>query len=263
MRVAHISDVHFGRIALPEIVDVLVAQINADVVDAVVVSGDLTQRARRKEYVAAANMLRSFHAPVLVIPGNHDVYAYWYPWQRLFDSVGRYQQFISQDLTPSILQKDLAILGINSAHGRTIKGGRVRSQEREAITAFFSQQSAASSFKILAIHHHLRRLQALWHHDVVGGANAAWQCVCEANINLVLCGHLHVAQVEAVEVAPGKTIVIASAGTATSDRGRRWDKGNNYYNLITIRDDSFEIDQRRYIPEKRHYVSTGSTMFKR
>lgn len=263
MRVAHLSDVHFGRIAYPEIVKALVDQINADNVDTVVVSGDLTQRARRKEYRAAAAMLRSFHAPVLVIPGNHDVYPYWYPMRRFFSSVGRYKRFISPELHPSLVMDDVAILGINSAHGWTIKGGRIRGQERNVIASFFANEAAPETFRILAVHHHLRRLSELWKHDIVRGARAAWKAVVEANVDLVLCGHLHVAQVEAVKVASGKTIVIASAGTATSDRGRKWDARTNYYNLITIKPDTFEIDQRQYRPDERVYISIGSTVFSR
>ena len=45
-RIAHLSDIHLGRISRPEIVEVVVEEVNALAVDLVVVSGDLTQRAR-------------------------------------------------------------------------------------------------------------------------------------------------------------------------------------------------------------------------
>lgn len=263
MKVAHISDVHFGRIADPVIVDVLVREVNAANVDAVVISGDLTQRARRKEYRAAAAMLEAFSAPVLVVPGNHDVYPYWYPFQRIFSSVERYKRFISSDLTPSLITKGVAILGINSAHGLTIKGGRIRRKERDAIEAFFSKEVPASAFKILAVHHHLSRLAGLWRHDIVRGAKASLDTVGEAGIDLILCGHLHVAHVEEVETVAGQTVVIASAGTATSDRGRKWDSAKNYYNLITVKADTFDINQRCYNPIEKTYCSIGSTVFNR
>ena len=73
-RIAHISDIHFGRIAHPEIVDALVRDINAANVKLVVVSGDLTQRAFKHQFKAARQMLDAFDAPTLVVPGNHDVF---------------------------------------------------------------------------------------------------------------------------------------------------------------------------------------------
>ncbi|MGA0256011.1 MAG: metallophosphoesterase [Rhodothermales bacterium] len=62
-RIAHISDIHFGRIAHPGIVDSLVDDINAAGVDLVVVSGDLTQRAFGHQFRAARRMLKALDAP--------------------------------------------------------------------------------------------------------------------------------------------------------------------------------------------------------
>ncbi|MEF8816677.1 MAG: metallophosphoesterase, partial [Salinibacter sp.] len=73
MTIAHISDLHFGRIAHPGIVEALVDEINEGLPDLVAVSGDLTQRARAPEYEAACDLLDALKAPTLVVAGNHDV----------------------------------------------------------------------------------------------------------------------------------------------------------------------------------------------
>src|SRR5690606_13371248 len=99
-KLAHVSDIHFGRIAHPGIVDALVEEVNACGVDLVVVSGDLTQRARTMQFQAAAAMLEAFNPPTLVVPGNHDVYAWWYPVSRWFNPLHRYKQHITADLAP-------------------------------------------------------------------------------------------------------------------------------------------------------------------
>ncbi|MEO0560121.1 MAG: metallophosphoesterase [Bacteroidota bacterium] len=103
LKIAHLSDIHFGRIAHPAIVSAIVADVNAAGVDLVVASGDLTQRARTHEYEAARAMLDAFEAPVLAVPGNHDVRAWWHnPFERVWRSSKRFKRFITEDLTPSM-----------------------------------------------------------------------------------------------------------------------------------------------------------------
>ncbi|MFC7543906.1 metallophosphoesterase family protein [Siccirubricoccus deserti] len=57
--------------------DALAAELNADSVDLIALSGDLTMRARSREYRAAQAFLARLHAPVLAVPGNHDLTSYW------------------------------------------------------------------------------------------------------------------------------------------------------------------------------------------
>ena len=262
MLIAHLSDVHFGRIAHPEIVELLVAEINARGVDLVVVSGDLTQRARRGQYQQARAMLDAFTAPTLVVPGNHDVYAYWYPLGRLFLPLRRYRRYITDDLTPTFEHGDVAVLGINSAYGWTIKGGRLRRQELDAIESYFSEVSA--SFKVLVVHHHLLQLQELGNHDVMRRAQQALRLASQVGVDLVLCGHLHVSHVEPVELDPaGHRLVIVSAGTATSNRGRGAHRQTNYYNVIDIGEVAFSIEEQRFDPEAGTFVAERTTRFER
>ena len=263
MQIAHLSDVHFGRIAHDVIVDTLVDEINERGVDLVVVSGDLTQRARRKQYQAARAMLDAFTAPTLVVPGNHDVYAYWYPLGRLFLPLRRYRRYITDDLTPTFEQEDVAVLGINSAYGWTIKGGRLRNQELKAIEDFF-EEKPESVFKVLVLHHHLLQIQALGKHDVVRRAQQALRLASRVGVDLVLCGHLHVSHVEPVELDPaGHRLVIASAGTATSNRGRGEHRQTNFYNLIDVGPEQFEIEERRYDEAAGQFATERTTAFER
>jgi 3',5'-cyclic AMP phosphodiesterase CpdA len=242
---AHLSDVHFGRIRDRAVVDALVEEINGAGVDAVVVSGDLTQRARKRQYRAASEFLARFDAQVLVVPGNHDVYAWWYPAGRLGVPLRRYRRYISRDLTPTVETEDASILGINSAHGWTVKGGRIGRRAQRMMREYFGAEQAEERLHVLVVHHHLTRLVALGKHDVARGARSALKLAASCGVDLVLCGHLHRSAVEAVEVE-GKTIVVASAGTATSDRGRSDHAMTNFYNQIHVHSDRFEIEERRF-----------------
>lgn len=262
-KIAHLSDIHFGRIAYPEIVDALVADINASQADLVVISGDLTQRARPPQFEAAVAMIDAFEAAVLVVPGNHDVYAWWHrPLLRLFNPLRRYRRLVTDDLTPTYEADGVAVLGINSAHGWTIKGGRISSEMRERMVAFFSKKGA-DDCKILVLHHHLFRLEALGRHDISRQARKTLVAASRARVDLILCGHLHVSHIEVVEVVPGRPIVIASAGTATSLRWREPHIGLNDYNVIDIMQDEMIIEERRYDASSHRYEQVRSSTFER
>ncbi len=263
MTIAHLSDLHFGRIARPEVVDRILEDVHARAVDLVVVSGDLTQRARRWQFQAAAEMLGRFQPPTLVVPGNHDVYAWWYPVSRLFRPLRRYRRYITDDLTPTYVQDGLAVLGINSATGRTVKGGHISRAARRAVRTFFAGQPA-SAFKVLVVHHHLIKIQALAPHDVARAARDTLEAAVEAGVDLVLCGHLHISHVEPVDIVPGEhRLVIASAGTATSSRGRRSNRRSNFYNVVTIEPDRFSIEERRFHPAEGRFETECRTVFDR
>src|SRR5690606_38115383 len=198
-KIAHLSDIHFGRIAHPKIVDALVDEINGFGVDLVAISEDLTQRARRMQFQAAAAMIAAFRAPTLVVPGNHDVYAWWYPVSRWFRPLHRYRQLITPDLLPTFETEDLSVLGINSAHGRTVKGGKIGLQALRRIDTFFRKQPE-STFKVLVVHHHLTQIQALGAHDVARRAKQALESAITVGVDPVLSAHLHISRIEPIDV---------------------------------------------------------------
>lgn len=71
-RLIHLSDLHFGA-TTPALLDPLCEMVAELAPDMVVVSGDLTQRARPAQFAQAAAFMARLPAPVLAIPGNHDV----------------------------------------------------------------------------------------------------------------------------------------------------------------------------------------------
>jgi len=263
MTIAHLSDLHFGRIAHDGIVEALVAEINARADDLVVLSGDLTQRARPSEFDAARAMLARLEPPTLVVPGNHDVYPWWRPVRRLWSPLRRYRQYVTDDLTPRFAHDGVAVLGISTAYGATIKGGRVGNAARRAIRDVFGAHDEAT-FKILVAHHHLSTLRSLGVHDIAGQAQRTLDAAVDTGVHLILCGHLHVSHVEPLQVVPApRRIVVASAGTATSNRGRSPDGPTNRYNVVTVGAHAFQIEERRYVPGDDQFVSDGTTQFDR
>ena len=261
-RIAHISDIHFGRIAHPGIVDALVADINAADVDLVIASGDLTQRAFGHQFRAAARMLEAFDAPTLVVPGNHDVYPWWRLFSRLFDPLRRYKRLIEKDLAPSWQNADVAVKGVNTAFGWTVQGGRITQKELQQIRTGYDG-APGEALRILVVHHHLAELIALAGHDLARGAELAFEAARQSGVKLVLCGHLHIAHVAPVGLHPGDGIIVATAGTCTSNRGRGKDKAINHFNLISVEDEELRIEERVYRPDQDAFEAVANHRFDR
>ncbi len=273
-RIAHLSDVHFGKIAHPAVVGAIIDDVNGGDVGLVALSGDLTQRARRREFAAARSMVDAFEAPVIVVPGNHDVRAWWHdPFSRVWRSTSRYRRLITEERVPSVTggppEARVVAVGINSAHGLTIKGGRIRSRDLAAMETRFAEESAGT-FRVLVVHHHLLQLEALGDYDVSRGARHALDAARRARVDLILCGHLHRSHVARIEIAPptdgdpaGNRLVVATAGTATSSRGRKENAGANLYNWITVGPDAFTVEERRFDPDAETFHEERTTTFER
>lgn len=261
MTIAHLSDLHFGRISHPGVVDALVNEVNERTVDLVVMSGDLTQRARPSEFEAARETLEAIQAPTIVVPGNHDIYPWWRPFRRLRSPLKRYRRYITDDLAPTFGTESTAVLGLSSPFGATVKGGRLGPRDRETIRNYFGAV-ADGRFKVLVVHHHLTRIRSIGPHDVAGQARKALNTAADVGVDLILCGHLHVSHIEPIDVIPGKKrLVIASAGTATSNRWRYPTGPVNFYNVITVEPDAFRVEERRYLPSEDLFQSDSVTTF--
>ncbi len=127
----HLSDLHFGRIdeALLAPVIATVAEIKPDVV---VVSGDLTQRARSQQFKEAREFLDKLPFPQIIVPGNHDVPLH-NVFARFVQPLDKYREFITNDLEPFYADEEVAILGINTARSFTIKDGRINETQIAAM----------------------------------------------------------------------------------------------------------------------------------
>jgi len=263
LRIAHISDIHFGRISHPTIVDTLVEEINEAQVNLVVLSGDLTQRAFGHQFRAARRMLDAFDAPTLVVPGNHDVFPWWRLFSRLLDPLRRYEKLITPDLAPRFEIPGLVVQGINSAYGWTIKGGKITEKELEQIRNGF-QGAPEGAFRVLVVHHHLAELEQLGDHDISVGAHEALSVAHECNVDMILCGHLHIPHVTHVSIHEGNTpILVVSAGTSTSNRGRGKDAASNFYNLIDVDAQGSQIIEKIFDSTTNSFLIQKSQEFPR
>ena len=122
-RILHLSDLHFGRPAVPAQIEAIEALVQAERFDVVAISGDLSQRARAGEFQRAAVFIRDARrvSQVIVVPGNHDV-AWWYAPLGVGNDARKfenYAQYIAPDLEPVLRVPGATFVGLNTSHGVT------------------------------------------------------------------------------------------------------------------------------------------------
>lgn len=242
--VVHISDLHFGRVD-PAILAPLVNFIGEVKPDLVAVSGDLTQRARTAEYIAAKEFLGSIPFPQIVVPGNHDV-----PLHNLMSrftrSLDRYTRYITPDLQPVFADSEIAVVGVNTARALTWKDGRINPRQLEKLRE--TLQPVPSHRTKIVVTHHPFDLPAGTSGRVVGRSRLAMKTLAECRVDLLLAGHFHIAdtgQTATRYKMPGYSAIIVSAGTSTSTRGRGQP---NSLNVIQIDRPNLTIERRTWRP---------------
>ncbi|MFP4346794.1 MAG: metallophosphoesterase family protein [Thermodesulfobacteriota bacterium] len=227
-RLAHVSDLHFGTVK-PVLAAGLLDSLNRLQPDLVVVSGDLTQRARSRQYRAAREYLDKIPFPKIVVPGNHDVPLY-HVYNRFFHPLRNYMRYITTDLAPMYQDDKVAVLGINTARSFTRKDGRVSVSQIRLIYQRFCELPP-DVFRVLVTHHPFLSPPGR-PKRVVGRAERALQYLEKCRLGLVLSGHYHMSYADgshAAYRALQRSVLVVQAGTATSRRVR---KERNAFNFI-------------------------------
>ena len=249
--IAHISDLHFGT-EDPAVAAALFDELSGVTAvrpSLIAISGDLTQRAREHQFRAARAYLDRLPVPYLVVPGNHDVPLYDV-WNRLLHPLDKYRRFITSSMMPVHVDDDLAVVGINTAHGLTFKDGRITRELAERAAAALANQGRR--WKAIVAHHPFVGPAGGPAGDRVDGAVDALPILQAAGIEMILTGHLHVAYAPdaAGFRSDDHTIIAVHAGTCMSTRTRGEPNG---YNTLAIDGDEITLvnrvwDGTRFVP---------------
>lgn len=229
--VVHLSDLHFGRLD-ERIIEPLIERIIALNPDLIAVSGDLTQRARRRQFLQARTFLDSLAFPTLVVPGNHDVPLFNVA-ARVLDPFGGYRRYVTADLEPVRIDDEMAVLGMNSARGLIMGGrGRLNRQQIDAAVARLRTVPAAL-IKVIVTHHPFDLPMGYAAEHIVGRARMAMTQLAGVGADLLLAGHLHVSHVghtaERYKIAGHSALVIQAGTLSTRGRGEL-----NTFNVLRI-----------------------------
>ncbi|EPX86812.1 metallophosphoesterase family protein [Salipiger mucosus] len=250
-RVAHVSDLHFGRTdhALRH---ALIEAVNAAKPDLVAVTGDFTQRARRRQYSAARAFLERIEAPWMAVPGNHDI-SLDNLWQRFFRPWRRYREFICDDLCPVHVQDGLVVVGLNTVNRFRWQSGRVRWLQMRTVSRVFSEHEG---IKVVLAHHPFEQ-DADIKKTLMRDAERAMERLSDCGADLVLSGHLHRWRTEPfLSAKHGAQVLQVHVGTGLSTRLRGQD---NDFALLDLDADTADVTrmvarQGRFVPEgTRHF----------
>ena len=256
--IVHLSDLHFGRVdaALLEPLRRTILDVKPHLV---VVSGDLTQRARAGQFRAARAWLDTLPKPQLVVPGNHDVPLY-NVFKRFVSPLRNYRRYIDENTDPHFADDEIAVSGINTARSLTFKGGRINDEQVERVLAQICKVPDEVT-KIIVTHHPFDVPAHEKENQIVGRARMAIRKLAECGADLFLSGHLHASHTartaERYKIA-GYSALVVQAGTATSTRGRG---ESNSFNVILIDHPRVSVERHAWSPERGTFSLSRTETF--
>ena len=239
IRVFHVSDLHFGC-ADEAALDWFAALVAAERPDAVAVTGDLTMRARRREFEAASAWLNALDVPLTIEPGNHDL-PYWNLFARFFRPYRRFQRLETS------LEKPLSLPGLDLVPLKTTARWQWRPNWSWGVVSRSSLAAATERLRgkqpgtvaVVACHHPLVDRDTLLSQGRTLRGQAALAQLAKAGADTVISGHVH-DPFDAVIEADGRPIRVIGAGTL-SHRTRDTPPS---FNLLTIDGGTLRTDIR-------------------
>lgn len=211
-RILHLSDPHFGT-EQSTLVDQLV-RLAADLrPDAVVISGDLTQRARAGQFAAARAFASRLPRPVLTVPGNHDIPLYALPL-RLLAPFADYRRAFGHELEPRLMLPGAVVQGVNTANPLVWKAGRLRPASVDRLREAFT--TAPPGAHRIAVLHHAPVPAADGTPADIADASETLSRLAQAGADIVLSGHTHMPHAGFAETAAG--VLFLQVGTCVSTR---------------------------------------------
>ena len=261
--ILHVSDLHFGKPAVPEQIEAIEALIDQGRYDVVAISGDVSQRARAGEFQRARAFIRQVErvSRTIVVPGNHDV-----KWWRSPLGLGQtdaiyegYRTYISDELEPVLRVPTVTLVGLNSAQGVMphtltwnprdvgVMGGLSRSQIARAREAFAA--SPPDDARVIVMHHNPVKGQLSQRHGLAN-TKRALGAFAQLGVDLVLCGHDHQEAIHYVEHTRRGTVVSTAGTVSNRSRGGR----PSSLNLITLNGDVLQVETWIWAHERRVFA---------
>ena len=216
-----ISDPHFGTERQP-VVAALTALVRAQKPSVLLLSGDITQRARAHQFAAAARFLGELGVPQrLVIPGNHDI-PLFNPIARLCFPYANFARAFGANLEPEHDSPSLLVLCVKTTRRLRHTDGEVSPAQIERVARRLESASPAQ-LRIVVTHQPVHVIAESDRHDRLHGHAPAVRAWSAAGADLIVGGHIHLPYIRPLSDAfpdlPRRTWAV-QAGTAVSRRVR-------------------------------------------
>lgn len=269
VRIVQLADLHLGGRCAPVYLEGLEAAVPTLEADLLVVAGDLTQRARHGEFLAALALIRRMAAgrPMLVVPGNHDVQ--W--WRRPLVPFGRaavyrkYRGYFGPDLVPTVELPGAIVTGALTSYGLSwgsltanpgdlaVKG-HLPTAEVRRITGTFTVAPPEAA-RVLVLHHNVLRGPRSGRMGLARWRQAQRRLVA-SGADVILCGHDHE---ERAELLDGR-VVVSTTGTISNHlRGDR----APVFNVVEVATDRIRVIFHRWDPQEGRFRASDVHAFAR
>ncbi|HEY1425807.1 MAG TPA: metallophosphoesterase [Caulobacteraceae bacterium] len=239
VRIAHLSDIHFGGELTQATEAALKAVADFDPT-VVAVTGDLTLNGLPREFRAARDWLSRLGRPTVVTPGNHDT-PYWNLPLRALRPFERYERYIGPAVGAAYDAPHVSVRALNSA-----RGAQPRFDWSKGAIALDKLRRIqwGTGARVFACHHPLMDLAGAPVTGGVRGGVLAGALLAEAGVELVLTGHVHVPFAAPLTVAPPICYAIG-AGTLS----RRLRGAPASYSTIAVTQEAFEVTVQAWTGE--------------
>jgi len=218
--VVHLSDIHFGRVDLTTIGPLTEAIFRISP-HLIAVSGDLTQRARRREFADARAFLDNLTFPQLVVPGNHDVPLY-NVFTRFLTPLARYRRAITDELSPVYRDEEMIVVGVNTARSWTWGEGRINEAQVDRLVTHLAAVPR-DLIRIVVTHHPFDLPEGVKEARLLGRAEMAMKKLSAAGADLFLAGHLHISHIghagERYDIGNHSALVVQAGTVSIRSRG--------------------------------------------
>jgi 3',5'-cyclic AMP phosphodiesterase CpdA len=246
-----VSDPHFGT-ERPSVVEALLRLVRRQAPELVVASGDITQRATRRQFEAARDFFAEMGGvPVLAIPGNHDIPLFNLA-ARVFAPYAQYQRVFGHDLEPVFASARWLVVCVNTTRAYRHKDGEVSAAQVERVAERL-RTAAPEQVRVVVVHQPVAVAQAKDRPNLLHGRALAVRRWAAAGADLVMGGHIHAPYVLPLHEVPGglaRRLWAVQAGTAVSARLRG--EADNSVNLVRHMDRG---RPRRCVVERWDYVA--------
>jgi 3',5'-cyclic AMP phosphodiesterase CpdA len=250
-----------------DVLDALRTDVQAERLDHIAVTGDLTHLGLPHEFREAATWLARLGDPgaITVVPGNHDAYVRE-SWQETFAQWSAYMQGDdagattgSDDAFPSLrLRREVALIGLSTARPSPpfLATGRLGEHQLQRLDQMLEQTGRDGLFRIVLLHHPPAAHTVRWRKSLQDGG-ALRAVLARRGAELVLHGHAHLSAATYLDAARGR--ILAIGVPSASAIGRKADRHATYHVYRIARTNAgwrlrvsvraFSLDRGRFVPE--------------